>query len=94
VENPVMTRDLFDIIWLTGILVTIAFTCVWLTATRAEANPYKEGVRDYYSGLCFRARPYVLESPEKNVLWERGWRDAQRRGFKRDDSICFPGREK
>jgi hypothetical protein len=62
------------------------------TPANAEA-PYKEGTRDYYSGLCYRARPYLDSSPEKAARWESGFRDAQRRDQDRvDRSYCFPGR--
>ena len=50
-------------------------------------NPYKEGIRDYYSGLCYRARPY--DDGPKSDLWERGFRNAQRRDHNRvDRSHC------
>jgi hypothetical protein len=63
-------------------------------ATPANAeDPYKEGTREYYSGLCYRARPYLDGPPEKAALWESGFRDAQRRDQDRvDRSYCFPGR--
>jgi hypothetical protein len=52
-------------------------------------NPYTEGVRDYYSGICYRARPYLDGPTEKAVLWERGFRNAQRRDHDQvDRSHC------
>ena len=50
-----------------------------------NANPYfKEGIRDYYSGLCYRARPYAdLEDShkpddlEKTTSWEEGFLQAE-----------------
>jgi hypothetical protein len=68
-------------------------------SVRASApadDPYKEvkeGSRDYYSGLCYRARPYLDGPPEKAALWESGFRDAQRLDQDRvDRSYCFPNR--
>jgi hypothetical protein len=50
-------------------------------------TPYTEGVRDYYDGTCYRARPY--DDGAKADLWERGFRDAQRRDHNRvDRSHC------
>jgi hypothetical protein len=64
-------------LFLTGI------AALFLTPRAANArdrdNPYTEGVRDYYNGTCYRARPYLDESSKKAVLWERGFRNAQRR---------------
>ena len=56
-------------------------------------DPFKEGIAAYYSGLCYRARPY-LDGPEwKAVLWERGFIDAQRCDEDRvDRSYCYPSR--
>jgi hypothetical protein len=72
------------------IYVLIA-TALCVTGARAE-DPYKEGVSDYYSGLCYRARPYLDGSPDKAALWERGFRHAQRRDRNRvDRSHCRPG---
>jgi hypothetical protein len=57
-------------------LFLIGVAAVFLATGTAHArnrdNPYTEGVRDYYSGLCYRARPYLDGPPEKAVLWERG----------------------
>jgi len=54
---------------------------------------YKEGIRDWFDGLCYRARPYLDGPPEKAAAWERGWQDAQRRNPEPvDRSYCFPGR--
>jgi hypothetical protein len=35
---------------------TLLALLLCITAASAD-DPYKEGVRDYYSGLCYRARP-------------------------------------
>jgi hypothetical protein len=56
----------------------------------AVAGPYEEGIRDYYKGLCYRARPYILDD-KKNALWERGYRRAAQRDRGRTDlSHCEP----
>jgi uncharacterized protein len=63
-------------------------------ASAPADDPYKEGSRDYYNGLCYRARPYLDGPPEKAALWESGFRDAQRRDQDRvDTSYCFPRSE-
>jgi hypothetical protein len=55
-------------------------------------DPYQEGIRDYQSGLCFRARPH-LDDPEKERVWERDYRYAEQHDrTKRDWSYYFPGR--
>ena len=60
------------------------------SATRID--PYREGVRDYRAGLCYRARPYRDGSPEQKQ-WERGYNaHPTRKQTKRMDEICFPGR--
>jgi len=69
---------------------TLLALLLCITAARAD-DPYKEGIRDYHSGLCYRARPYLDGPPEKAVLWERGFRDAQRRDRNRvNRSHCRP----
>jgi uncharacterized protein YecT (DUF1311 family) len=63
-------------------------------ASAPADDPYKEGSRDYYKGLCYRARPYLDGPPDKAALWESGFRDAQRRDQDRvDTSYCFPRSE-
>ena len=37
---------------------TLLALLLCITAARAD-DPYKEGIRDYHSGLCYRARPYL-----------------------------------
>ncbi len=57
-----------------------------------KIDPYREGVRDYREGLCYRARPYLDGSPEQKQ-WERGYKaHPTRKQTKRMDEICFPGR--
>jgi hypothetical protein len=57
---------------------------------RLPATPYKEGMRDYREGLCYRARPYVDHSPEQK-LWERGYEAARVKDRnKRDWTHCHP----
>src|SRR6266567_3686732 len=69
---------------------TLLALLLCITAARAD-DPYKEGIRDYHSGLCYRARPYLDGPPEKAILWERGFRDAQRRDRDRvNRSHCRP----
>jgi hypothetical protein len=54
-----------------------------------EQQAYKEGVRDYYSGLCFRARPYLDGPEDKERLWVKGFRDAEQRDHDSvDRSYC------
>jgi hypothetical protein len=53
-------------------------------------NPYKEGVRDYYSGLCYRVRPYFDGPKDKADSWDRGYRDAADRDRDRAISHCHP----
>jgi hypothetical protein len=53
-------------------------------------DPYKEGVRDYYNGTCYRARPYP-HGTEKAALWDRGFQNAKRRDRNQvDRSHCRP----
>jgi hypothetical protein len=60
-----------------------------LASAGTAEDPYKEGVRDYNSGLCYRARPYLGGPKVKADLWERGFRDTQRRDHNRvDRSHC------
>jgi hypothetical protein len=55
-------------------------------------TPYREGMRDYREGQCFRARPYADDSPEQK-LWKLGYYAQQNKEHnKRDWSHCFPGR--
>jgi hypothetical protein len=73
-------------------LLLIGCAALFLATGTAHArdrdNPYTEGVRGYYSGTCYRARPYDGPS-EKADLWERGFRNAQRRDHNRvDRSHC------
>ena len=73
-------------LFLTGIAAL--FLATGTAHARDRDNPYAEGVRDYYSGTCYRARPYP-DGSEKDVLWERGFRNAQRRDHDRvDRSHC------
>jgi hypothetical protein len=52
-------------------------------------NPYAEGIRDYYDGLCYRARPYLDGPEDKADLWERGFEAARKRDRDRvDRSPC------
>jgi len=71
------------------ILTSIAMLLATGAAHAGDRDtPYAEGVRDYYSGTCYRARPYDAPS-EKADLWERGFRNAQRRDHNRvDRSHC------
>ena len=62
-------------------LIAALFLTTGAAHAEDRGNPYKEGVHDYYSGLCYRARPYPDGPPEKADLWERGFRNAQRRGM-------------
>jgi hypothetical protein len=63
-----------------------------LTSSAAAITPYQEGMRDYRAGQCFRARPYIDDSP-KEKLWIKGYEAQQRKEHnKRDWSHCFPGR--
>jgi hypothetical protein len=65
---------------------------VLCTTDARTDDPYKEGVRDYYSSLCYRARPYLDGPPEKAAAWERGFRHAQRHDHDRvDRSHCRAG---
>jgi len=38
-------------------------------------SPYAEGIRDYFDGTCYDARPY--DDGPKFALWEQGFRAAQ-----------------
>jgi len=70
-------------------LIAALFLATGAAHARDTNNPYTEGVRDYYNGTCYRARPYLDESSEKAVLWERGFRNAQRHDHDRvDRSRC------
>jgi hypothetical protein len=63
-------------------IVLIAF---WTGAAYA-ITPYQEGVRDYYSGLCYRARPYGEEEPSnKATQWAKGFDFAKKRDHNRVD---------
>lgn len=54
--------------------------------------PYREGVRDYREGLCFRARPYI-DGSEIQKLWIKGYEaHPTRKQTRHMDEICFPGR--
>ena len=54
-----------------------------------RVDPYKEGMRDYREGLCFRARPYIDHGPEQD-LWIKGYRAHQTTKIgKRNDEHCF-----
>jgi hypothetical protein len=68
-------------------------TLPWPQATAPQPDPYQQGVRDYYSGLCYRARPYLDGPADTAALWDKGFHDAERidKG-KTDRSYCFPGR--
>jgi hypothetical protein len=56
---------------------------------RAEPTPYYEGIIDYNSGLCYRARPDY--EGQKMVEWELGFRYAQEGDHDQmDRSYCFP----
>ena len=60
-----------------------------ISVTRID--PYKEGVRDYREGLCFRARPYIDHGPEQE-LWIKGYHAHQTTKIgKRNDEHCHPG---
>jgi hypothetical protein len=48
----------------------------WVNCTTTTCA-YKEGVRDWFDGLCFRARPDYPDKLEK--AWIRGWHDGQLR---------------
>jgi len=66
--------------------IAVLFLATGAAHARDTDNPYTEGVRDYYSGLCYRAR--YLDGPKAD-LWERGFRNAQRRDHDRvDRSHC------
>jgi hypothetical protein len=58
---------------------TLVFAVAVLASSTSmcSADPYKEGIRDYYDGTCYRARPYV-DGSEKEIRWKRGFRHAQR----------------
>lgn len=60
-----------------------------LSTPALAADPYREGARDYYSGLCYRARPYL--DGDRAARWEAGFRAAQKRDHDRvDRSHCHP----
>ena len=63
-----------------------------LRSDPAPQDPYKEGIRDYYSGLCYRARPYDEGPLDKAALWERGFRHAQKRDRNRVRPLPLPPR--
>lgn len=48
---------------------------------------YKEGIRDYRAGQCFRARPYSDNLPE-GKFWIEGY-NAQQKKKPRDLSHCY-----
>ena len=51
-------------------------------------DPYREGMRDYREGLCYRARPY-LDGPEEK-LWIRGYEAHQTvKQGRRMDKYCY-----
>ena len=78
--------------YLTLVFVILAVSLGGTARAGAQAaadNPYREGVKDYYSGLCYRARPYQDGPEQKARLWERGFNDAERRDRGRlDRSHC------
>ena len=52
-------------------------------------DPYKQGIRDYYAGLCRRAWP-SFDSEDKAALHEAGFNAAQQRSHNRVDfSHCY-----
>jgi hypothetical protein len=70
-------------------IVVLAVAVLASSSAGGADDPYKEGVRDYYSGTCYRARPYLDGPPEQAAAWERGFRHAQRRDHDRvDRSHC------
>ena len=55
---------------------------------------YKEGMRDYRAGQCFRARPYSDNTPE-GKFWIRGYHARQTKKIsRRNDEHCFLGRDR
>lgn len=54
-------------------------------------DPYRQGMRDYRESLCFRARPYLDNSPAE-MLWILGYYAQQKKEHNRRDwSHCHPG---
>jgi hypothetical protein len=41
-------------------------------------DPYRQGMRDYREGLCFRARPYYEQEADQ-ALWITGYHDEEKR---------------
>jgi hypothetical protein len=76
------------------ILLAICFCFALSAASHGKSKPlpppeYKEGVRDYHNGTCYRARPY--DDGPKFDLWKRGFQDALRRDHNRvNRSHCRP----
>jgi hypothetical protein len=63
---------------------------LWTTAACA-LTPYQEGVRDYYSGICYRAHPYLLGPADKDAQWDKGFQAAKQRDHNRvDREACTP----
>jgi hypothetical protein len=48
-----------------------------LSTSAFALMPFQEGHRDYYAGLCFRARPYLDGPAAKEAAWIKGFNDAQ-----------------
>jgi hypothetical protein len=69
-------------------IVLIAF---WSGAAYA-ITPYQEGVRDYYNGLCYRARPYdEIDMPDKAAQWVKGFDAAKKKDRNHlDREHCTP----
>jgi hypothetical protein len=53
-------------------------------------DPYQQGIRDWRGGQCFRARPYLDNSPEQ-AAWIRGYHAGAKKYPKRDMTHCHPG---
>jgi uncharacterized protein YraI len=69
---------------------------VWREYLRCPAGAegekeYLEGIRDYWKGICWHARPYA-DDDDGAIFWERGFNHALRLDRNRADrSHCRPG---
>jgi hypothetical protein len=101
--SPVSKRWLGHYVSVTGKMDTSG-DGDWLSASKIcdygapckTPTPFQKGIRDYHSGLCFRARPYLDGPEDKNDQWIKGYDDAQGKAsikeIRKHDAGCFPGR--
>ena len=57
---------------------------------RPRRSLIEQGMRDWREGQCFRARPYLDNSPEQEA-WIRGYHAGAKKYPKRDMAHCHPG---